>query len=275
MRYSTAIVSALFVACAYAAPVQEKRDGAVVTVVTTDVVVDYAATTQIVTQGAPATTPAAAVVTSAPIQVQEAAPTPEAVETVYKSAWTKSWSWSEESAPAPSVAVSTVAAAPTTTQAPASTSAAAPAATSSASYASGSFEDSCVSTHNKYRSVHQAGDLTWNQTMADFAKTVSQTCVFKHSGGPYGENLAAGYSDPSAAITAWYNENSQYNYAAGQFSEATGHFTQLVWKDAKQVGCATVTCNGENNTPGDFLTCEYDTGNVIGYFVQNVLPAAS
>jgi hypothetical protein len=161
MRYSTAIVSALFAAGAYAVPVQQKREADAVTVLETDIVTQYAATTQIVTEGAAApTTSAAPVVTTAPVQVQEAAPTPNNVVTVYESAWTKSWSW-EESAPASSVAASTVAAAPTTTQAaaptttqaPASTSAA-PAATSSASYASGSFEDSCLSTHNKYRAIH-------------------------------------------------------------------------------------------------------------------------
>jgi len=99
--------------------------------------------------------------------------------------------------------------------------------------------------------------------------------VFKHSGGPYGENLAAGYPSPAAAIQAWYDENTQYDYAAGQFSSATGHFTQMVWKAATKVGCAVQTCNGANGTPGVFLTCEYDTGNVIGQFVANVLPPKS
>lgn len=42
--------------------------------------------------------------------------------------------------------------------------------------------------------------------------------MFKHSGGPYGENLAAGYPTPEAAVKAWYDENTQYDYAAGQFS---------------------------------------------------------
>jgi uncharacterized protein YkwD len=75
-----------------------------------------------------------------------------------------------------------------------------------------------VETHNKYRAQHGAGPLEWDQTMADFAKKVSATCVFQHSGGPYGENLAAGYSSAEAAITAWYDEGSQYNYGAGDFT---------------------------------------------------------
>jgi len=149
-----------------------------------------------------------------------------------------------------------------------------PAATtppSSSGPSAGGFGDSCVETHNKYRAEHGAGPLEWDQTMADFAKKVSATCVFQHSGGPYGENLAAGYSSPEAAITAWYDEGSQYNYGAADFSEQSGHFTQVVWKSAKKVGCAQVDCNGTGGTPGSFFTCEYDTGNVIGEFSQNVL----
>lgn len=54
--------------------------------------------------------------------------------------------------------------------------------------------------------------------MANFASGVSATCVFEHSGGPYGENLAAGYDSPAQAIKAWYDENEMYSYAGGGFS---------------------------------------------------------
>lgn len=96
--------------------------------------------------------------------------------------------------------------------------------------------------------------------MASYAKSVSAKCIFAHSGGKYGENLAAGYSTPAAAIDAWYEENTSYDYVAGMFSSATGHFTQMVWKGASSFGCGMVTCNGSGGTPGDFLTCEYNTG---------------
>jgi hypothetical protein len=42
----------------------------------------------------------------------------------------------------------------------------------------------------------------------------------------FGENLAAGYKDFKTSITAWYNEEKQYNYNNPGFSGATGHFTQ-------------------------------------------------
>lgn len=137
---------------------------------------------------------------------------------------------------------------------------------------SGSFDDECLKVHNEYRAMHGAGPLEWDNEMANHASGVSGTCVFEHSGGPYGENLAAGYDSAAAAIKDWYDENTLYDYATGDFSSGTGHFTQVVWKGAKKVGCAIVTCDGQNGTPGKFLTCNYDTGNVIGHFQENVLP---
>ena len=58
-----------------------------------------------------------------------------------------------------------------------------------------------------------------------------------------------------------------------QFSESTGHFTQLVWKDTTKVGCGAVHCNSNvnNGASGWYLVCEYTPrGNVIGAFKQNV-----
>ena len=59
----------------------------------------------------------------------------------------------------------------------------------------------------------------------------------------YGENLAYGYRNVSAAVIAWGDEGELYNFDKPTgFTEATGHFTQLVWKSTTQVGCAAVNC---------------------------------
>lgn len=71
------------------------------------------------------------------------------------------------------------------------------------------------------------------------------------------------------------------------FSEETGHFTQLVWKGTREVGCAAVDCgltdpdgDGEkkwSRAQGWYVVCEYmPGGNVVGakddleYFRTNV-----
>lgn len=69
-------------------------------------------------------------------------------------------------------------------------------------------------------------------------------------GGAYGENLAEGYANATASIEAWGNEASQYDFSSGDFSESTGHFTQLVWKATTAVGCGRKFCNGQGGVPG-------------------------
>lgn len=191
---------------------------------------------------------------------------------------------SSTSTPVPSsttLAVSTVA--PSSTSTPvvtptpsstkaASTSSAAPSSTAASSSSSNldSFAQSCLNTHNQYRSLHSAGNLVWNSTLASFAQSylAQKNCVFEHSGGPYGENLAMGYPSASDAITAWYDEIDAYNFGNGGFSSGTGHFTQVVWKGTQQLGCYSASCGSS----GNYLVCEYyPAGNVIGQFAQNVL----
>lgn len=175
--------------------------------------------------------------------------------------------------------VSTTSEAPSsTTEATSSTEAPAATATPDSSVyddTDPNFQATILDYHNQVRSIHQAGDLVWNDTLASFASDFlgSSQCVFDHSGGPYGENLSIGYPSILAAMQGWYDENSKYDYQAGEFSGETGHFTQMVWKDTRQIGCATIGCD----TSGIFLACEYadNRGNIIGAFLENVLAPVS
>lgn len=101
-------------------------------------------------------------------------------------------------------------------------------------------EQAYLSAHNSIRSSKHAVALTWSDKLASYAQGVANTCVFKHSGGPYGENLSAGthsFSIP-AAIKLWTDEEKDYNPSNPQFS----HYTQVVWKGSREVGCAKITC---------------------------------
>lgn len=68
------------------------------------------------------------------------------------------------------------------------------------------------------------------------------------------------------AVDAWYNEITDYNFNNPGFSMGTGHFTQVVWKSSKSVGCG---CAPKDNSM--YCTCNYDPpGNIAGQFEANV-----
>jgi Cysteine-rich secretory protein family len=135
---------------------------------------------------------------------------------------------------------------------------------------------STLNSTNHFRDQHNARPLTWNTSLAEAASSWGSQCQWQHSGGPTGENLALGYLDMTTAIDAWGKERARYDFKAPTgFSEETGHFTQLVWKETTSVGCAAVDCSGKNGLKGYVTVCEYwPAGNVVGqqnaYFRANV-----
>jgi len=72
-----------------------------------------------------------------------------------------------------------------------------------------------------------------------------------------------------AAVDGWYEEGEKFGwrYGVDSFSSDTGHFTQVIWKSATKVGCAMA-----EGTKWTYVVCNYDAGNMMGQFNQNVLP---
>ncbi|KAH9824233.1 CAP domain-containing protein [Melampsora americana] len=144
-----------------------------------------------------------------------------------------------------------------------------------------------VEWHNFYRRNYSAPDLTWDQNLAQRAQRVTNRCYFQHSapeehGPPYGENLFVGASDIPGVLNAWVNgpnEAGSYNPQAPSHS----HFTQVVWRGSRQVGCAITQCNSVGRFEGSKvyqkmgrkipnIACVYfPAGNVITQFPQNVI----
>ncbi|KAL5365412.1 CAP domain-containing protein [Aspergillus floccosus] len=140
------------------------------------------------------------------------------------------------------------------------------------------FQDTVLRVSNSYRRNHNATHLVWNEELSNYAQHWADKCQWKHSHGPYGENLAFGYPNASAAVQAWGDEDALYNYQRPTgFSEATGHFTQLVWRASVEVGCAAVDCGYDTSrnatdasgrykrAQGWYVVCEYSPpGNIMG-----------
>ncbi|CAH6720292.1 probable pathogenesis-related protein CaO19.2336 [[Candida] jaroonii] len=132
------------------------------------------------------------------------------------------------------------------------------------------FSEQILRLHNEKRSLHGAQTMSWNASLFEYASrfAMDYDCsgVLKHSGGPYGENLALGYT-VEGAIEAWYEEGETYDY---QSHNEYNHFTQMIWNSSSQLGCATKHCNSIWN---DYVVCSYyQQGNVVGYSPSNVFP---
>ena len=127
-----------------------------------------------------------------------------------------------------------------------------------------------LDAHNAYRAKHCVPALTWSAQLAASAQRWANRCDFNHDEeSPHGENLfwgTAGAYSPRSAVASWYEEIEAHNYSAPEFSEQTGHFTQVIWRSSKQLGCAKASCQGN-----DFWVCRYSPpGNVSGRFGRNV-----
>ncbi|KAI3715917.1 hypothetical protein L6452_22907 [Arctium lappa] len=123
--------------------------------------------------------------------------------------------------------------------------------------------------HNKARAQVGVQPLTWNMTLASYAYGYAYRrlgdCDLRHSEGPFGENLAEGYGDQfttTDAVNMWVGEKPYYEYISNScVGDECRHYTQMVWHDSTQLGCAKVKCRNS----WWFVICSYDPpGNYEG-----------
>ncbi|XP_078082815.1 GLI pathogenesis-related 2 [Mustelus asterias] len=153
-----------------------------------------------------------------------------------------------------------------------------------ASYGSGSFATQLLKSLNEYRAKHGAGPLTLNPVISEkaekWAKHLVSSRTLQHSDTPYGENIWCQQGHGSPQVTgqevadSWYDEIKCYNFSSPGFQKNCGHFTQLVWKESKEIGIGLAT-DGKGLT---IVVAQFDpVGNITnpGYFAKNVLPVGS
>lgn len=135
-----------------------------------------------------------------------------------------------------------------------------------------------LAAHNAERVRLGLKPFTWSAKLADHAKKWAQTLavsdMFEHSPaadaeGGEGENLWVGSKDdytPEEMIGFFVDEGKLFK--RGKFPDVSttgrwedvGHYTQLVWKGTREVGCAIAS-----NKERDYLVCRYSpAGNFVG-----------
>jgi uncharacterized protein YkwD len=142
------------------------------------------------------------------------------------------------------------------------------------------FEQRVLNMHNKERAKAGAEPLVWDERLArsaiGWAHHLVRTDTFDHAPQKReGENLwmgSAGAYSTDEMVGDWIEEVRHFK--PGRFPDVSktskwsdvGHYTQLIWKATRKVGCAKANGNGM-----DYLVCRYDPpGNWIGTQMTNV-----
>ena len=124
---------------------------------------------------------------------------------------------------------------------------------------------------NRVRADVGVGPLRWDDGLAAFAQQwadhlAANGCKMQHrQPNDYGENLfqgTAGFYSAVDAAKGWETEKKLYH--GGLITESNyhpiGHYTQMVWRDTKKVGCGEAICDGTL-----LVACNYDPpGNWLG-----------
>lgn len=111
--------------------------------------------------------------------------------------------------------------------------------------------------------------MRWSNRLAGVARHWADHLIatgqFKHRlGDKYGENLyemTGGTAVPQQVVAAWADEARNYDLRDNTCSGVCGHYTQLVWRTTRAVGCAVA-----DGADRQVWVCEYDPpGNWVGY----------
>ena len=137
--------------------------------------------------------------------------------------------------------------------------------------------DRVLAAHNRERAGQGIAPLVWSATLAadaqQWADELGRTGEFKHAPenhqAPEGENIwggTRGFYAVEDQVAAWIAEKRSFrsgvfpdNSITGRV-EDVGHYTQLMWRKTREVGCAWARSAIE-----DLLVCRYaSAGNWRG-----------
>lgn len=142
------------------------------------------------------------------------------------------------------------------------------------------FQQECLKAHNEYRQKHGVPPLALSKDLCKVSQAWADNLVrrkaFEYSdNNDYGENIfCVSSSDPDLSVTgdepvrSWYEEIKSHRFGEEPESLESGQFTQVVWKDSRELGVAFAKANGRVVVVANY----FPSGNIVGHFTRNVLP---
>ena len=125
-----------------------------------------------------------------------------------------------------------------------------------------------LAAHNVYRTRVGSPPLAWSNDLAARAQQWATTLIDRglyapRRDGHFGENLfeiSGGNANPSRVVSAWMSEEANYDHATNSCKARCGHYTQVIWRTTRLVGCGVA-----RNAKREVWVCDYDPhGNTIG-----------
>merc|ERR1712098_386883 len=125
-------------------------------------------------------------------------------------------------------------------------------------------------------------NLTYNRELELEAAKYARLCEFKHhEGNIRGENLYLGWvhgfknvvDETRKAAEAWHSDKDHVDKGwhciahEDASQRICGHYSQQVWTDTRELGCAMTTDCGMFNSKWTMVYCEYwPPGNIMKYY---------
>ena len=140
------------------------------------------------------------------------------------------------------------------------------------------FINQMLKLHNDERKKYKYDELTKNEDLNDLASEYAKELALRqgkiryedyiYEGSILGENIIKSETkEPKKIFDCWLKEGNDYNFNDKKFSHKTAHYTQIIWKDTKEVGIGIWHDN--ENKKYVTVVLYNPPGNTLGKFNEN------
>ena len=143
------------------------------------------------------------------------------------------------------------------------------------------FINQMLKLHNEERKKNDSEELKLNEDLNSLALEYSENIksnpekikkfkyinIFKEL--IVGENIAYSKTkEPKKIFETWLNKDKNYETNSNKFLKANAHYTQIIWKNTKEIGIS-ISHDKENNRYCTVILYN-PPGNTLGSFHENI-----